>query len=153
MVQAASSFQPSERREHSSEPRTLGLLSRRLGIKSLCGVLFSNHPSELLSCVRRNFFEAEIGPVHGYFLSSLFRRVQTKPEGKSTELFIITVGMISFFMLIYNNNRITICAFWSIPLLDQSHPFLLDPHLWGEIRHLEKTKNDENMTEGEQTQR
>lgn len=46
MVQVVSLFQSSERREHSSEPRILGLLSRKLGINSLCGVLFSGtHPS------------------------------------------------------------------------------------------------------------
>lgn len=36
----------------------------------------------LLSCVGRNLFEAEVGPVYSYFLSSLLRRVQAKPEGK-----------------------------------------------------------------------
>lgn len=40
------------------------------------------HSSKLLSCVGRNLFEAEVGPVHCYLLASLFCRVKAKPKKK-----------------------------------------------------------------------
>lgn len=39
------------------------------------------HSSKLLSCIGRNLFEAEVGPIHCYLLASLFRRIKAKPTG------------------------------------------------------------------------
>lgn len=37
--------------------------------------------STSLSCARSGFLEAEVGPVHGNFLTSLLCRIQTEPIG------------------------------------------------------------------------
>lgn len=42
---------------------------------------FSWHSSKLLSCIGRNLFEAEVGPIHCYLLASLFCRIKAKPTG------------------------------------------------------------------------
>lgn len=151
MVQVASLFQSSEWREHSSEPRILGLLSRRLGIESLCGVLFSGtHPS-YWAAFEGTFLRLKLDQFTATFCRVCFAESRQNLNKKGHKYFYISGNNFCLWPNIYlkDNKKST---FWSIPLLDQSRPFLLDPHLLGEIHHLEKTRNNENMTEGSQTQ-
>lgn len=79
--------------EYDSEPGSLGLVRKKTGnerrpqakqgsTERVCGVkfFFFWHSSELLSCIGRNLFEAEVGPIHCYLLASLFCRIKAKPR-------------------------------------------------------------------------
>lgn len=52
--------------------------------QSLWCQVFLRHGSRLLSCIGRNLFEAEVGPIHCYLLPCLFCRIEAEPGGNTS---------------------------------------------------------------------
>lgn len=103
MVQVASLFQSSEQREHSSEPRILGLLSRRLGIKSLCGVLFFSTHLNYWAAFEGTFLRLKLDQFTATFCRVCFaesRQNLKKKVNKYIFLYIST-NIVSLYANIY----------------------------------------------------